>query len=166
MNLEVVNFDLYRLTEEIIRLLQPQAEEKLIQLTIDISQNVPRYLKGDPMRIRQILLNLVGNAVKFTWKGSVRLLIQQSSLSTNVNDVRMIRFEVHDTGIGISENNQSQLFESFFQVDTGLTRQNSGTGLGLTICKQLVDMMNGEIGLESIQKERSIFWFSIPIIIG
>ena len=166
LNLEVVNFDLYRLTEDVVRLLQPQAEEKLIQLTFDISQNVPRYLKGDPIRIRQILLNLVDNAVKFTWEGNVRLLIQQGSLSTNTNDVEIIRFEVHDTGIGISENKQNQLFDSFFQVDTGLTRQNSGTGLGLTICKQLVDMMKGEIGLESIQKEGSIFWFTIPLIIG
>ena len=115
-------------------------------MTLDIKKNAPRYLKGDPTRIRQILLNLVDNAVKFTSEGSVILLITLDSLSEDdePKTVSFIRFEVHDTGIGIPKIKQKKIFESFFQVNAGLTRQHSGTGLGLAICKQLVEKMKAQ----------------------
>lgn len=157
MVLEQLDFDLDECIEIILDLLASQAEEKRLELAVLIDPDVPRQLRGDPNRLRQILINLVGNAIKFTLSGEVVLQIKK--ISTPDSSIQLY-FSVKDTGIGIPLNAQPKLFEAFSQVDISTTRQFGGTGLGLVICKQLVELMDGEIGVESREGQGSTFWFT------
>jgi PAS domain S-box-containing protein len=161
--LESVDFSLRHLITESSGLLMERAATKNISLTIDTEAAVPDTLVGDPARVKQILINLIGNGIKFTDKGGVALRVQ---LQSSVADVNNIRFEVADTGIGISRDAQGQLFQKFAQGDTSTTRRFGGTGLGLAICKQLVELMQGEISLKSDLGKGSCFSFVIPFKIG
>lgn len=156
MQLEEIDFDLNSCIEEVVELLAAQAEIKKLELAILIYSAVPRSLKGDPSRLRQILLNLVGNAIKFTEQGEVMV---QVSLRDQTATSVFLRFGVTDTGIGILPEAQEKLFQSFSQIDASTTREYGGTGLGLAICKQLVERMGGEIGVESEMGKGSTFWF-------
>lgn len=161
--LESVDFSLRHLIIESSGLLMERAATKNISLTIDTEAAVPDTLVGDPARVKQILINLIGNGIKFTDKGGVVLRVQ---LESSVADVKNIRFEVADTGIGISRDAQGQLFQKFAQGDTSTTRRFGGTGLGLAICKQLVELMQGEISLKSDFGKGSCFSFVVPFKIG
>lgn len=134
-----------------------------IALLDDIEEDVPFVIKGDPKRLRQILMNLMGNAIKFTQKGSVTLRITNKAKHITPEDenARVIRFEIVDTGIGMPQEVCDKLFKPFTQADTSTTRKFGGTGLGLSICKKLVDLMGGKIGVESTAGEGSTFWFEI-----
>lgn len=162
MQLAKLDFDLDNCLESVVDILATQAEEKQLELAILVDSNVPRQLQGDPGRLRQVLLNLMGNAIKFTDVGEVvvkaTLELGEYKLQS-ANSVR-IRFEVTDTGIGISPEDQQKLFQSFAQVDASTTRRYGGTGLGLVICKQLVELMGGDIGVESVLNQGSTFWFT------
>lgn len=155
--LESVPFDLYRCLSDVQGLLSVKAQEKGIQLNLNASTKVPMYLLGDPGRLRQILLNLVGNAIKFTKHGSVS--IQVDFQSYQVQKITLC-FIVEDTGIGIPEDRINQLFQAFTQVDTSTTRKYGGTGLGLAISRQLVELMGGKIGVISVLGKGSKFWFT------
>ncbi|OCQ94343.1 hypothetical protein BCD67_06720 [Oscillatoriales cyanobacterium USR001] len=158
MQLEEIDFDLNSCIEEVVELLAAQAEIKKLELAILIYSTVPRSLKGDPSRLRQILLNLVGNAIKFTEQGEV--MVQVSLRDQTLTSISL-RFAVTDTGIGIPKEAQEKLFQSFSQIDASTTREYGGTGLGLAICKQLVERMGGEIGVESEMGKGSTFWFML-----
>ena len=136
------------------------AEEKVIQLYADIDEQLPQVLIGDPTRIRQILANLISNALKFTEKGHVRVKISVVSSDDKYADIRM---EVEDTGVGIREEIKDRLFNEFTQADGSTTRKYGGTGLGLAIVKQLVEMMHGHFGVDSIPGEGSTFWFRVSL---
>jgi PAS domain S-box-containing protein len=159
LELEIVNFNLAHLVREIIRSMAYQASEKklILENTISIGNN--EYFKGDPGRIRQILTNLISNAIKFTANGSVTLRVIGHSQSNSVR----LKFEVIDTGIGIPEEALGRMFKAFSQADASTTRRFGGTGLGLSISKQLVQLMGGEIGVHSSPEKGSTFWFSIDL---
>ena len=146
MRLEALEFDLNSCLEDVADLLATQAHAKGVELAILIDSDVPQQLKGDVCRLQQILTNLTENAIKFTSHGEVLI---QASLEFETSTSADLRFSVKDTGIGIAPADQKKLFQSFSQVDTSTTRQYGGTGLGLAICKQLVELMGGEIGVES-----------------
>ena len=146
MRLEMQEFDLNRCIEDVADLLATAAQSKGLELAVLIDNNVPQQLIGDAHRLRQILMNLVGNAIKFTFAGEV---VIQVSLEFETSSYSELRFSVTDTGMGIAPVDQKKLFQSFSQVDTSTTRQHGGTGLGLAICKQLVELMGGEIGVAS-----------------
>lgn len=156
-------FDVYSLVEEVVKIHAVRAREKKIALGSDLSANLPRYLYGDPNRLRQILNNLIHNAIKFTEKGSVALYI---SKKWEADKRIQLEFAVEDTGIGISPENRERLFKSFSQIDASYTRKHGGTGLGLVISKQLVEMMEGQIRVESEVGKGSIFSFCLPFQIG
>lgn len=139
-------------------LLRPQAEKKGIDLIVSVESDVPNYLWGDPGRVRQIVTNLVGNAIKFTDRGHVRIRV---SVQGHDSGDRLY-VAVEDTGVGIPANKLSEIFEKFTQADASVTRKYGGTGLGLAITKQLVQLMGGEIGVESAEGKGSTFWFAIP----
>ncbi|TVR07019.1 MAG: response regulator, partial [Phormidium sp. GEM2.Bin31] len=161
MELDAIDFDLDRCIEDIVDLMATQVEDKVgLELATLIDPDVPRHLRGDPARLRQVLLNLVSNAIKFTERGEV---VIQAALQSENHHCATIRFAVRDTGIGIPKEAQSKLFQSFSQVDASTTRQYGGTGLGLAISQQLVHLMEGQIGVESVEGIGSIFWFTVPL---
>ena len=167
---EADNFELNRtafsLSEQMETVIEPLsylAEQKNVELGVIVDQNLPDRLLGDPARLRQILLNLVGNALKFTDRGSITVeVIEQFQNATNVTAL----FQVSDTGIGISIDDQERLFKDFSQVDSSITRRHSGTGLGLSISRRLVEMMGGSIGVESELNVGSTFKFAITFDIA
>jgi len=157
LDLESIEFDLRNTIEDIADILALKSHEKGLELASIIHPNIPSLLIGDPGRLRQIVINLINNAIKFTESGEVVIRVLQEDEDTN-NAV--IRFEISDTGIGIAKDRQDRLFKSFSQVDTSTTRKFGGTGLGLAISKQLVEMMDGEIGVVSEEGKGSVFWFT------
>jgi signal transduction histidine kinase/DNA-binding response OmpR family regulator len=154
---ESIPFDLLDPVENCLSLLAEKAHEKGIELAYLIEENVPSLLTGDPGRLHQVILNLVGNALKFTERGEV--VVRVAKLSGEGRRVRL-RFTVRDTGVGIPPEAQARLFQPFVQADAGTTRKYGGSGLGLAICRQLVSLMGGEIGLESAPGQGSTFWFT------
>ncbi|MBF0397490.1 MAG: response regulator, partial [Desulfobacterales bacterium] len=160
LEFETINFDLRRIIDDIGELLTIKAEEKAIELGVLVHHDVPSLLIGDPVRIRQILINLTANAIKFTERGGVFIKV---SLESETDETAQLYFQIKDTGIGISEEGKKKLFKTFSQVDSTTTRLYGGTGLGLSIAKRLVEMMKGEIGVESREKAGSTFWFKITL---
>jgi PAS domain S-box-containing protein len=159
MELEEIDFELNTCVEEVIDLLAMLAQTKQLELASLIHHNVPLYLCGDVTRLRQVLTNLISNAIKFTAIGEV---IVKISLKDETETQAHIEFRVTDTGIGISPEAQARLFQPFTQVDASTTRKYGGTGLGLAICKQLIDLMGGSIGIDSAEGKGSQFWFVVP----
>ncbi len=157
MTLEEIDFNPRTIIEDVTELLAAKAFEKGLELSCLIDHRITPLLVGDPGRLRQILINLAGNAVKFTHHGDVLI---SASLEKESDQQVTLRFEVKDTGIGIPRDRKDRLFESFSQVDTSTTRKYGGTGLGLAISKQLVKMMNGDIGVDSIEGKGTIFFFT------
>jgi CheY-like chemotaxis protein/HPt (histidine-containing phosphotransfer) domain-containing protein len=158
--LEIIQCDLISLVEEAVEMVSLLAHKKGLEIIIDIAKDVPSWVLGDPVRIRQILINLINNAVKFTQQGEILIRVRVISVE---GEIYRIRFEVIDTGIGIPEDKQSILFAPFTQVDFSTTRKFGGTGLGLSISKSLVEMMNGTIGVTSKLGAGSNFHFMIPL---
>jgi len=155
--LEVIDFDLYETIEGAVDLVTLEAHKKGLEVGVFITQGVPRFLRGDPVRLRQIVMNLFSNAVKFTTKGEI--IVELRTERVEENDV-IVRFMVRDTGIGIPETKMEKLFKDFSQVDSSTTRKYGGTGLGLSISKKLAQLMKGEIGVESVEGKGSTFWFT------
>jgi PAS domain S-box-containing protein len=157
--IETLDFDLQETVESAADLLAPRAQSKDIELLSYLGEDVPCALRGDQGRLRQVLINLLGNAIKFTARGEVALKI---SLSGGDESRPVLRFEIRDTGIGISEKALGTLFGVFTQADSSTTRKYGGTGLGLSISKRLVELMGGAIGVESQEGWGSLFWFTLP----
>jgi signal transduction histidine kinase/CheY-like chemotaxis protein len=161
VDLETMDFELLDMVETAVSLLAPKAHEKGIDLGVFVDPAASGGFRGDPTRLRQILLNLIGNAVKFTERGGVSVEVTVQPEATEGD--RRLRFEVADTGIGMSEAVCRRLFEKFSQADTSITRRFGGSGLGLAICKQLVELMGGQIGVDNRLGSGSRFWFEVPL---
>ena len=159
IELQNIDFNIARTLEDVTELLAPEAHRKQLQLMCHIPPGVPRWVKGDPGRLRQIITNLAGNALKFTDQGEV---VIETELVEDASTYVTLKAAVRDTGIGIAEEHQKDLFDSFTQVDETNTRKYGGTGLGLAISKQLVELMGGEIGVTSSKGTGSTFWFTMP----
>ena len=162
--IEVVDFELEKVMENLANLVAEKAKDKNLRLISEIDSSIPPYLRGDPLRLCQVLTNLVNNAIKFTEKGKVVIRIKR--LEQDGSD-DVLRFEVQDTGIGMTRDEVAMLFQSFQQADSSTTRKYGGTGLGLVISKQLVEMMDGgKIGVESFPGTGSTFWFTVRLAEG
>jgi len=156
-HLEERDFDLHNCIETVVDLLAVKAEDKQLELVVLIDRDLPRQLRGDGMRLQQVLINLVNNAIKFTESGHILI---RATRDGSRSEKTGIRFSVEDTGIGISPELQQKLFEPFAQASSSTNRQYGGTGLGLSICKHLIDLMGGQIGVESREGCGSTFWFT------
>ncbi len=178
LRVEPSRFDLSKAIKEVIALTTFRAREKNLNFVSVYPAHVPRHLVADPGRVRQVLLNLVTNALKFTAKGSVTIHVAEVTPSGQYDPIRttgsnvldasnlptFLRIEVIDTGIGIPQHQQDRLFNKFTQADASIAREFGGTGLGLSISKQLVELMGGQVGLESKPHRGSTFWFTLPLI--
>jgi two-component system sensor histidine kinase/response regulator len=158
LTVEYINFNLWDLLDDIHTVYTPQADAKDIGLDFDIANDIPVAICGDPNRLRQIMANLLGNAIKFTDHGRILAKVR---IASEDSQAVMLRFEVHDTGIGISREARSRIFEAFSQADDSTTRKYGGTGLGLAISKQLVELMGGVIGVDNALTQGSVFWFTV-----
>ena len=154
LDLEHIAFDLPQQLQDTYQLFHLRAADKQLNYVLDIGYSVPRYITGDPWRIRQVLTNLIDNAIKFTSIGTVRIAVEY--------DQMMLSIRVEDNGIGVSNDAKTRLFQAFSQADGSTTRKYGGTGLGLTICKQLVELMGGKIGVNDQHTQGSCFWFTLP----
>jgi signal transduction histidine kinase len=160
MELHVNDFDLVEMLDETLRVLAIQAREKGLKFSRELDTSLPPLLRGDPGRLRQVLINLVGNAIKFTDTGEISVKVAPIRLS----DTRaLLRFDVRDSGIGMPADKLTQLFTPFNQLDGGATRKFGGTGLGLSISRRLAEMMGGEVGVESEEGRGSTFWFTAEL---
>ena len=160
VSVEVSDFDLYAVVKHTVAIVEPQARFKGLATSLYVPPNVPFLLRGDPLLLRQVLLNLLGNALKFTEKGEVGVRV---TLESETPRRAMLRFEVVDTGIGISAEAQRRIFDRFTQADESITRRFGGTGLGTTISKEIVEMMGGTIGVRSEPGRGSTFWFTVEL---
>jgi len=158
LTIEYINFNLWDLLEDIHTVYTPQAQGKGIALDFDIANDIPVAICGDPNRLRQIMANLLGNAIKFTEQGRIQARVR---VAGEDSQAVMLRFEVQDTGIGIARDARSRIFEAFSQADDSTTRKYGGTGLGLAISKELVELMGGAIGVEHGKPQGSVFWFTV-----
>jgi signal transduction histidine kinase/ActR/RegA family two-component response regulator len=156
MTLEAIDFDLPNLVEDALRMFQVSIRQKALRLHFDCLENGPKWVRGDPVRLRQVLINLVGNAVKFTAQGGIRVEVRPAAGGR-------LRFAVEDTGIGIAPGKREAIFDAFTQADGSHTRRFGGSGLGLTITRRLVDLMGGELCLESEPGRGSCFYFELPM---
>ncbi|MGM0422585.1 MAG: response regulator [Pseudomonadota bacterium] len=164
MELDILEVPVRTLAYGVIECMEVKVQGKKVELKVDVDPSIPPVVVGDPTRLRQILLNLVGNALKFTEKGSITLRITPHAqhIDTPDKDKFGLRFEVIDTGIGMSDEIANRLFKAFSQADNSTTRKYGGTGLGLSICQKLVELMQGQIGIISEEGKGSTFWFEIP----
>ncbi|MBF0199630.1 MAG: response regulator, partial [Planctomycetes bacterium] len=160
MELEKISFNLHSLVAQVCKTFTMQAEEKKLELLIDYSPNTPQQFIGDPGRIRQISLNFLSNAIKFSKDGAI--IISVNTLSQSDKSLTM-KMAVKDCGMGISQKAQERIFDKFEQADKSTTRKHGGTGLGLAICKELAELMNGDVGLESKEGEGSTFWVNMQL---
>jgi PAS domain S-box-containing protein len=160
LELENMPFTVREVMNSVVGLMIPRAAEKDLSLRLDLDHGVPPYLRGDPVRLRQVLLNFVGNAIKFTPEGDVTVSARLISLR---GDSATLRFAVSDTGIGIPPEVRARLFSEFVQADSSIARRFGGTGLGLAICKRLVELMHGRIGVDSNPGSGSTFWIEIAL---
>ena len=158
LSVEYIHFNLWDLLDDINTVYAPQAQAKAIALDFDIANDIPVAICGDPNRLRQVIANLLGNALKFTEHGQILAKVQ---VAREDAQAVTLRFEVQDTGIGISRDARGRIFEAFSQADNSTTRKYGGTGLGLAISKQLVELMGGRIGVENALTQGSIFWFTV-----
>lgn len=163
LSIEYINFNIRELIEEIIKMHTLRAERKGLDLNYTFSSSIPQHLIGDPNRLRQILNNLISNALKFTQEGEISVAVKRIEL---INDEVELKFTVQDTGIGIAKEDIGRLFQSFSQVDGSFTKKFGGTGLGLVISKQLVEMMGGKINVKSEKEKGSMFFFTLKYKIG
>ncbi len=159
--LETTAFNLRELLDGVLEMMERPAEAKGLRLHLQIDSNVRLSVRSDPVRLRQVLTNLIGNAVKFTERGTITVAVKRLNETAAQHH---LRFEVRDTGIGISPDAQARLFRAFSQADASTTRLYGGTGLGLAICKRIVELMNGRIGVESEPRHGSCFWFEVPLL--
>ncbi|MEW5816042.1 MAG: response regulator [Spirochaetota bacterium] len=157
LNLETIDFDLFKMTEDAIDLVSLEAHKKGLEVVLFISSDVPHFVRGDPVRLRQVIINLFNNSVKFTGRGEIVVTARRVE---DTPEFAKLIFTVKDTGIGIPKDKVTRLFQAFSQVDTSTTRKFGGTGLGLSISKNLAQMMKGEIGVESEYGKGSSFWFT------
>jgi signal transduction histidine kinase/DNA-binding response OmpR family regulator len=158
LTVEYIHFNFRDLLDDIDNVFSPQAQAKGIRLELAVAHHIPVAICGDPNRLRQVIFNLLGNAIKFTESGKITLRVavaQEDPQSVG------LRFEVHDTGIGVSSEARARIFDSFSQADGSTTRKHGGTGLGLAISKQLVELMGGTIGVDHALTQGSIFWFAV-----
>lgn len=162
--LEAANVEIHAIIKDVVTLLSESAHKKNLWIHVVVEDAVPPVLRGDPVRVRQILLNLVGNALKFTEKGGVTIRVKTEPNGSESGETVRLRWEVIDTGIGISPEQQTRLFQAYTQADSSTTRRFGGTGLGLAICQQLVELMHGEIGIISTLGQGSTFWLTTPLL--
>ena len=165
LELEPTEFDLWEMTEDVTDLLAEQAQSKRVDLTCFIEEDVPRLIRADTVRLRQILTNLVGNAVKFTEEGEVVIRVTRPGVPEygETETETVLELAVTDTGIGIPPDAQERIFQSFTQADGSMARRFGGTGLGLAICRQLAELMGGEVGFETEPGRGSRFWVRVPV---
>ena len=157
MTLESIDFDLDKVLDNVGNLISEKASAKGLELVFDISSAVSTHLKGDPLRLGQVLINFCNNAVKFTDQGEI---VVKATVREDTESEQLVYFSVSDTGIGLTREQTGRLFQAFQQADTSITRKYGGTGLGLAISKRFVELMGGDIGVISEPGQGSMFWFT------